>query len=114
VAVDGRGRFFLRLRCVAAQTCRVSIAVRIARRRPPGHSSPGTLIATTRSGSPVRIRPHRRRSIQLRLLAPGRRLIAVAAAHRHLRVHVVLTVIAGKWRSRSTSGPFTIRATPRR
>jgi hypothetical protein len=114
VAVDRRGRFSLTLRCAAAHTCRVTIAVRIARRRGRGGSSPGTLIATTRSGSPIRIRPHRRRSIQLRLLAAGRRLIRAGAPHRRLHVYVLLTVVAGSERSRSTSRVLTMRMRSRR
>jgi hypothetical protein len=114
VAVDRRGRFSITLRCVAAHTCRVSIAVRTARAGGAGAGASGTLVARTRDGSPVRLLPHRKRSIRLRLLAAGRRLIGAVAAHRHLRVHILLTVVAGTQRSRSTSRLLTIRTSPRR
>lgn len=114
VAVDRRGRFSLTLRCIAAHACRVSIAVRIAPGRGGGRSASGTLVATTRRGSPVRIGAHQRRSIRLRLLAAGRRRIRDATAHRRLRVRVLLTVAAGKQRRRSTSRPVTMRAARRR
>ncbi len=110
VVVDRRGRFALSLRCLVAQTCRVSIAVRSVRAARRSRLSGGMLVARTRSGSPARIGPHRRRLVQLRLRAAGRRLIGAAGARGRLRVVVLVRVVAGPRRSRLRALPgITLR-----